>query len=268
MTGSPIGLSTNAFFWQSSTRADHPLTLPGMIAKTAELGASVFQICDHPALAEYSNRKLRELRETAAECNIKLELGTRGVQGAHLRQWLDIAARLDVTLLRSMFNTADHKPTPREAAIHLRRVVPAYEKRGVTIALETYEQVPTAVLVDTVRAIDSDYLGICIDPANCIAALETPTATIQLAAPYAKNLHVKDFQFTRQEGWVGFRLIGAPLGSGQLDYEFLIKATKPADRRISRIIEHWVPWQGSIGATIALEKRWTVNNIEFLRKAA
>ena len=265
MTGSPIGLSTYAFFWQWSDRVDSPLTLADMVSVTADLGVSQFQICDYPQLAGIDRGALERLRQLAATNNIQLELGTRGVQPAQLATYLDIARRLDVTMVRSMFNTADHRPTAVEAKQLLAQSLPAYEAAGVTIALETYEQVPTATLIDVVAGLDSEFLGICLDPANCVAALETPASVIALTAPHVRNIHVKDFHFTRQDGWVGFNLIGAPLGTGQLDYQLLIDTVRPAERNTSRIIEHWLPWQGDPVITVALEQQWTQHNLDYLR---
>jgi L-ribulose-5-phosphate 3-epimerase UlaE len=98
-----------------------------------------------------------------------------------------------------------------------------------------------------------------------VAALETPAYVIRLTAPHVKNIHVKDFHFTRQDGWVGFSLTGAPLGTGQLDYQLLVDTVRPADRNISRIIEHWLPWQGEPATTVALEQQWTEHNLDYLR---
>ena len=70
-------------------------------------------------------------------------------------------------------------------------------------------------------------LGICLDPANCVAALENPRQVVELGAPHTANIHVKDFAFTRSDGWVGFNLVGAPLGEGLLDYDHLLATVDP-----------------------------------------
>ena len=80
----------------------------------------------------------------------------------------------------------------------------------------------SATLVDIVTRVDSPALGICLDPGNCVAALELPTDTVEAAAPYVRNIHVKDFAFSRRDGWVGFTFAGCPLGEGLLDYRHLI----------------------------------------------
>ena len=113
--------------------------------------------------------------------------------------------------------------------------------------------------------VDSPALGICLDPGNCVAALETPTSTIVRTAPYVRNLHVKDFAFSRQDGWVGFTFAGCPLGEGLLDYDFMINTVRPHERGINQIIEHWLPWQGDSATTCHLEDQWTLGNLHYLR---
>jgi 3-oxoisoapionate decarboxylase len=260
-----IGLSTYAFFWQASDAAERPLTLADMVDRTAGLGVEVFQICDYPRVAELDRDELRRLRSRAEAAGVRLELGTRGVTPEHLAAWLDLARALDVVTVRSMVNTATHRPSRREAQALLEKALPAYETAGVRIALETYEQVPSAVLVDLVAAAASPSLGICSDPANCVAALELPQDVVDRVAPHVVNMHVKDFTFTRQEGWVGFSLVGAPLGEGLLDYDAMVARIDPDPATVNQIVEHWLPWQGDADTTCATERRWTEHNLSYLR---
>jgi sugar phosphate isomerase/epimerase len=183
----------------------------------------------------------------------------------HLANFLRLAEALAATVVRSMVNTAEHRPTLSEAQALLKQALPAYEASGVKIALETYEQVSSRDLVALVEAVGSTSLGICLDPANCVAALENPIDVIDRCAPYVANMHVKDFAFTRRGGWVGFTLEGAELGTGLLDYEYLMKTVKPEARGINRIVEHWLPWQESYEVTSRLENLWNANNLAYLR---
>ena len=260
-----IGLSTSAFFWHWHASADQPLSLADMINKTAGWGAGLLQICDYPKIESFTPAELAELSRHASANSVALELGTRGVTPQHLGHYLELARVLDVTLVRSMLNAGDHRPTSAEAVALLREIMPAYEAAGVTLALETYEQVPVATLVAVVEQVASPALGICLDPGNCVAALELPTATITLSAPYVRNLHVKDFAFTRRDGWVGFTLTGCRLGEVLLDYDGMIKIIRPDERGINQILEHWLPWQGDSVTTISLEDKWTVHGLDYLR---
>ncbi|MBK1785263.1 sugar phosphate isomerase/epimerase family protein [Prauserella cavernicola] len=260
-----IGLSTYAFFWRISSEAEKPLTLTQMLEETRELGADVFQICDYAGVEALSTAELREVRSTAESLGVQLELGTRGVRPEHLRRYLDLAEALDVTLVRSMLYSADDRPTLAEATERLREAVPGYAQRGVTLALETYEQVSSADLVDVVEAVGSEYLGICLDPANCVANLEHPKQVVETTARHVANLHVKDFTFARQAGWVGFTLSGCKLGEGRLDYGAMIERVRPGEKKINQIVEHWLPWQDDIETTCRLEDEWTRHSVEFLR---
>jgi sugar phosphate isomerase/epimerase len=261
-----IGLSTYAFFWQWSSQAPKPLDLAAMLRRTREAGLGLFQICDHPQLLELDQVALADLRQVAEELGVRLEIGSRGVDGPRLSRLLDIAIALDASLVRSMLCSDTSRPTLREAEHALREALERYEDAGVTLALETYEQVPTADLIGLIKRIGSPRLGICLDPANCVAALENPREVIDRCAPYVVNVHVKDFAFTRQAGWVGFQLAGAEMGTGLLDYGRLESTVRPTARGINRIVEHWVPWQGAYEPTAHLEESWTIASLNHLKE--
>lgn len=260
-----IGLGTYAFFWQWQTTADEPLSLTDMIDKAAGWEVTLFQVCDYPLIESYDAAALAALRRHAAARGVQLELGTRGVRPEHLTRYLQMAEALDVTLVRSMTGAAGHRPTVDEAVDQLGQVVPAYEGAGVTLALETYEQIAVRDLVRVVEGVGSPSLGICLDPGNCVAGLELPTATVELTAPHVRNVHVKDFAFSRRDGWVGFTFAGCPLGEGLLDYRHLVDTVQPEQRGLNQIIEHWLPWQGDSATTIQTEDQWTLHNLSYLR---
>ncbi|WP_432183214.1 sugar phosphate isomerase/epimerase family protein [Streptomyces tendae] len=262
------GISTYAYFWRISSRAPEPMGLPDMLRDTAELGGQVFQICDYTPIESYDRARLAGLRDTAADLGLTLELGTRGIRPDHLLRYLDLAGELGVTLVRSMLNTADHRPDTTEAVALLKETVPRYAAAGVTLGLETYEQVATDDLVSVVRAVDAPHLGIVLDPGNSVARLERPADVVAATAPYVVNIHVKDFAFTRRDGWVGFTYAGCPLGEGLLDYDAMIAAVGPGDRGINQIVEHWLPWQdGGYDATARLEHQWTQHSINTLLRS-
>ena len=263
--GSRIGLSSYAFFWQLSDKVSQPLSIHQALERTAELGVDLFQICDYAPLEAMTDYELEAVRATADRLGISLELGTKGIRPEHLRKFLHIAGILGSPLLRTMFNVPGHTPTAEEAVAIFKEVLPEFEAAGVKIAVETYEQVPTSRILDVIRGVDSPYLGICSDPANTVAALEMPRGVIDAVAPYVLNMHVKDFAFSRKDGWVGFTYSGAPLGEGLLDYDYMVSKFQPHQRNINQIVEHWLPWQDSEAETIRLENQWTQQSIEFLR---
>lgn len=260
-----LGMGTYALFWEWSEAVEHPIDLPGMLDRTAELGCDVFQICDYPLIETMDARQLNDIAAQASGLGLALELGTRGTRSEHLNRYLDIAEALGARMLRSMVRVGPGEPTLDESLASVRGLLGRLHEDGVSIAFETYEQLPSARLVQFVTDVDDPRVGICLDPANCVAGLELPGDVIDRCAPYTLNLHVKDFAFTRQAGWVGFIYAGAAMGEGLLDFDAEMKAVRPLERGISMVAEHWLTWQGDPQSTIALERRWTRQTLDYVR---
>lgn len=260
-----IGLGTYAYFWQHSDRVPEPLSLIRALEDTRSQGARLFQICDYAPLERMSDSELRDAARAARDLDIVIELGTKGIAPEHLMRFLHLAEIFDARLVRSMFYGPDSQPSLAEAERWLRDALPAFEAAGVALALETYEQLATSDLVDVIERVGSDALGICLDPANVVARLESPRTCVERTATLTKNVHVKDFTFARQPGWVGFTYSGASMGSGLHDYDHLLVTVRPRERGINEIVEHWLPWQGDAETTIRTEREWTRITLEYLR---
>lgn len=261
-----IGISTYAYFWQISDQVEKKLTVHEMIRKTKEYGADVFQICDYSPIEEMNEVELKSISDEAKRLKIELELGTRGIQPNHLKKYLRIANALDVKLVRTMINDKNHTPSMKQAEKWIKENLQSYIDSGVTIALETYEQIKTEELINLVKLIDNPYVGICLDPGNSIAALELPEQVIQTTAPYVVNLHVKDFVFTRKDGWVGFSLIGCPLGEGALNLQLMLTSLANHHKTPNAIIEFWLPFNKTIKNTIEMENQWLRESIKYLQE--
>ncbi|MFT4042200.1 MAG: TIM barrel protein [Gordonia sp. (in: high G+C Gram-positive bacteria)] len=260
-----IGLGTYAFFWQHSERAPKPLSLIGAFEATRELGVDLFQICDYEPLVQLGATQLRDAARAARDLGLTIELGTKGIAPEHLTRFLQLAEVFDARLVRSMVYGPDSRPNPGEAAAWLSAAAREYAAAGVVLALETYEQLSTADLVALIERVDSPSLGICLDPANVVAALELPRDCVERTAAHVRCVHVKDFAFARQPGWVGFTYSGARMGEGLHDYPHLLEIVRPRERGVNEIVEHWLPWQQDAETTIRTERDWTRATIEYLR---
>ncbi|PRY62494.1 sugar phosphate isomerase/epimerase family protein [Glycomyces artemisiae] len=260
-----IGLGSYAFFWQHSDRVERPLSLIDEFEATRELDVDLFQICDYAPLEGMTDRELKDAAGAARDLGLQIELGTKGIEPEHLSRFLALAEIFEAKLVRSMVTGPDSAPTLPQALAWLTEALPAYESQGVTLALETYEQVSTKDLVELVAATGSPNIGVCLDPANVVARLERPTEVVELAAPVTVNVHAKDFAFARQDGWVGFTYSGAAMGTGLHDYPHLLREVRPRERGVNEIVEHWLPWQGGAEATVRAEQAWTRTTVDYLR---
>ena len=263
-----IGLGTYAYFWQHSDRVPAPMSLIDAFEDTREQGVDLFQICDYAPLETMSDAELRDAASAARDLGIAIELGTKGIIPEHLARFLALAELFDARLVRSMLFGPDSRPTLAESESWLRSGIRAYESAGVTLSLETYEQVPTTDLLGVIDRVGSPNLGICLDPANVVARLENPRSCVEQTAAVTKNVHVKDFAFARQPGWVGFTYSGSAMGSGLHDYDHLLATVHPRERGINEIVEHWLPWQDDAETTIRTEREWTRITLDYLRRTS
>jgi sugar phosphate isomerase/epimerase len=261
-----MGLGSYAFFWRHSDRAPEPLSLEDELRQTRVAGLGRFQICDYGPLLDFSDTELRRAKAVADECGVIIELGTKGVDVDHLARFVELAVIFDARLLRSMVLPADLDHGLGGVEDGLRRILPRCADAGVTMALETYEQLSSVDLVALIENVGDPALGICLDPANNVAGLEHPREVVERCAPYTRNVHVKDFAFTRSGGWIGFTLEGAPLGDGRLDLDHLLTTVDPVGRGISMIVEHWLTWRGDYTETARLEHDWTDRSITRLEE--
>jgi len=268
-----IGLGTYAFFWQHSDQVPQPLSLVGAFEATKGLDVDLFQICDYAPLETMTDRELADAAAAARDLGLRIELGTKGIEPERLERFLALAELFDAKLVRSMLYSPDTRPTLAQAEEWLRVALPRFEASGVDLALETYEQVATDELVALIERIGSERLGVCLDPANVVARLERPRDCVEATAPHVRNIHVKDFAFARQAGWVGFTYGGAPMGEGLHDYAHLLETVRPRERgvdepQVNEIVEHWLSWQGDAETTIRTEREWTRITVEYLRSIA
>ena len=172
-----IGLSTYAFLWRSSDRVENPLTLHDILEHTRASGCSLLQICDFAPLDELSVDGLSGLARAAGDLGIQLELGTRGVGPDHLRRYLEMATHLGSRWCGRCSTPPPSGPRKQRPSSHCGGRCRDYAERGVTLALETYEQVPSAQLVRIIEAVDSEALGVCLDPAQLRRRAGTARAT-------------------------------------------------------------------------------------------
>jgi sugar phosphate isomerase/epimerase len=81
-------------------------------------------------------------------------------------------------------------------------------------------------LIDVLKAISSQFVGVCVDTGNSIALLERPSETVSALAPFATACHLKDMGVESSAD--GFLLSEVALGDGFLDLAGIVGALKKA----------------------------------------
>ncbi len=264
-----LGISSYTFTWAIGIPGHppaHPMSALDLLDMAQDLGVGVVQIADNLPLHGLSSEEIAALAERADAAGIAIEVGTRGIAPDHLYLYLDLALRLGSPILRVVVDTATQHPTPDEVVATVKALAPALETAGVILAIENHDRFTSAKLVEILRRIDSDYVGVCLDTVNSFGALEGPDVVVRTLGPWTVNLHVKDFAITRASHQMGFTIEGQPAGQGRLDVPWLLAMLGSLNRDVNAILELWTPPEPSLAATIAKERAWAVESVGYLRE--
>jgi len=262
-----LGLSTYTYTWSIGVPGrlpDAPMTAIGLLEQAALLGVRVVQVADNLTIDRLSPADLDAFEGFARSHSIAVEIGTRGIDPQHLRCYLELAKRFSSPILRVVIDTATHHPSPEEAAALLRPLGPAFERAGVTLAIENHDRFPVTVLANMVRTLGS-WAGICLDTVNSFGALEGPQVVVDVLGPLTVNLHVKDFTIFRASHMMGFTVEGRPAGQGKLDVPWLLRELGKYGRDFNAILELWTPPESSLEDTLRKERLWAEESVAYLR---
>lgn len=80
----------------------------------------------------------------------------------------------------------------RQLRAALRRVVPAAEGAGVTLAIENHIDLLGDEMVELIEGVHSANLGVTLDTGNNLRLFEDPVEVCRKLAPYTRATHVKD----------------------------------------------------------------------------
>lgn len=262
-----IGLGSYAYRWAIG-RGPHvpaaPLTPDGLLDKAVLHGVDLVQYADNLPLDRLTAPELAALGERAKGLGITVELGAEGLNAETLRRYLDIAAVVDARLVRVAPSAADAGRSNAEIAAVVGEVL-VTDPGTAAIAVENHFHVPSPRLVDLIERVGNPRFGVCLDVANSIACFEWPRQTIELLAPFALNLHLKDYRMVLDPNGVGLGFTGTPLGQGLTDIDHVLDALAGAGKNVNIILEHWLPVTTDLAEAMRLEDEWVATSIEAIR---
>jgi 3-oxoisoapionate decarboxylase len=261
-----LGLSSYTYSWAVGVRGHapaRPLDEHSLLDKCREHGVKLLQIGDNLPLHTFDAKRLERLARRAAEEDIRLEVGARGLTTERAREYVDIARRVGAELVRFVIDDAQYHPSPGVVTGVLRELAP--ELRGIALGIENHDRFPAATLRSLIEAAGSDRIGVCLDTANSLGAGEGLATVLEHLAPLTVNLHIKDFHIARVPHLMGFNIEGRPAGNGFLDVPLLLKQLAPFPRCQTAVLELWTPPEAQLEATIAREASWAVQSLNFLK---
>jgi len=112
---------------------------------------------------------------------------------------------------------------------------PVAAEHRIRLAIENHKDWRIDQMLDMLKYISSEYLGVCVDTGNSFALLEDPMAVVEAYAPYAFSVHLKDMALAEYED--GFLLADVPLGRGLLNLAKMIGTLRKANPGINFSLE-------------------------------
>jgi 3-oxoisoapionate decarboxylase len=113
---------------------------------------------------------------------------------------------------------------PSDWETHRRNVLPLLEEAttyasslGLELAIENHADLLAAELAELITTIDDPALGVCLDTANNLRMLEDVDRAIEILAPFAKAVHLKDVQAYRGDPKTFAFWPSVPVGRGLID---------------------------------------------------
>ncbi len=103
---------------------------------------------------------------------------------------------------------------------------PMLRKRRVRLAIKNGGDLRLEELVSVVRKLNSEFVGICLDPANGLPLMEAPMEVVEELAPYVFSAQLKDLAVEESE--TGLRYVETALGDGALDLLGMVRRIRQA----------------------------------------
>ncbi len=253
------GVGSEAF------RSPFPLDERDLLDRTVQMGLRCLQLGDNVPVHLLDQERREQLRKTAKENDIRLELGARGMTPAHLERYIGLCAYFSAPLLRFVIDGEGYTPGAATVSGILKDMEPVLKKHQVVLGIENHDRFRSRELAHLIDKAGSDHIGICLDCANSIGAGEGLEQVAGALAPHTVNLHIKDFKVTRLWHKMGFIVAGAPFGEGLLDLGFLMDKLSSYGKCKSAILEQWVPPEASPEASVSREAAWAEEGIARLK---
>ena len=132
-------------------------------------------------------------------------------------------------------SAADFQELQKKALASLQMAEPVLRRHKMKLAVENHKDWRAPELVDMLKKINSEWVGVTLDFGNSIALVEDPMAVILTLVPFVFSTHVKDMAM--EEYTNGFLLSEVPLGKGILDLPQIISLCRKQNPNVTFNLE-------------------------------
>lgn len=214
-------LGLESFSYQLALRSGN-MDVFEFIRRVHELGLDGIQLnivdtppqrCGH--LGSSDPGHWRAVRELIEELGLYIEIDTRQAELSDLDLAFDVCKALGANILRTYQMPANGAINAEKAIDILKQAAPRCRDEGVRIALENHEYQTAEEVLEIVRQVDSEWIGVFCDNGNGMLVWEDPDVTVETLAPYAITSHFKDHVVIEENGRP--IVVGVTLGEGSMN---------------------------------------------------
>jgi sugar phosphate isomerase/epimerase len=96
-------------------------------------------------------------------------------------------------ILRMVIDGAGFEPDIASIIQNINELLPELKSRKIRLAIENHDRLKACEFEQIIQAINSEWVGICLDSVNSMGAGEGFETVAEILIPYTINLHLKDF---------------------------------------------------------------------------
>ncbi len=116
----------------------------------------------------------------------------------------------------------------------IRTIADTFGEHGIRLGLETGQET-AATLIDTIRVLDHEGVGVNFDPANMLLyGMGDPITAIDRLAPWVVQIHAKDARSCEVPGVWGQEM---RLGEGEVDWSLFLERVLAIEPEVNVLIE-------------------------------
>ena len=264
-----LGISSYSYGWSIGVPENmpvNPLNEMDLLNKAEKYGVKLLQVGDNLPLHTLSEERLTSFKWKSKQLGIEIEIGTRGFKPEIIQTYIEIAKKLNSSLIRIVPDMKNYEPSSDEIVSVAKQFTTELERNQITLGIENHDRFFVKELARIIERIGSSHVGICLDTVNSFGAAEGTESVVDTVGPLTVNLHIKDFQIQRFYHLMGFTCEGRPAGQGMLNVPWLLNKLESCSRNCNAILELWTPPEESLEKTIDKEEEWVRQSMQYLRQ--
>lgn len=275
LKGEPlVGIGSYAFRYAigfDGFQPANPMTTNDFLVEASRMGFQGVQLCENLNIVNLNKDELLAIKDKASELGLFIEVGMRGLTAENIARHMEIGDILSSRFLRVVLGNNRNEPETHSEILRtqaikiIKNVLNAYPDRDFTIGIENHFDLPTATLVEIVKEIDDDRVGLILDTTNCLGFIQSPYEALDSVLPYLKSIHLKDYIVRKIEA--GYMISGVPLGEGWLNVRKILTTALKANPNLYIIVELTIrrEEQQTMEEVIAWEKDAIIKSSNYLK---